>query len=961
MKRTLLVVSLAMCAARLVAITGTYSYTSKYTDENEITWRYTTLNGEVQVGGNNSYDPAVPRDTIGAITIPSTINGLPVTGINTCAFQNCTNLTSITIPAGVTNIALSAFQGCNKLESVLMPESLLSIEGLAFSNCDSLMSIEIPSKVKVVPNLAFQFCRNLESVVFPDGLTQIGADAFYGCESLKEIVIPEGVTNIQHGAFFRCSSLESLTLPNSIKACGNAAFRFCNSIKSVNLAQSFFDGCMRYHNGEDPELSTTNIETVIVKEGTSNISATFRDFIRLKSIYIPASVTNIVDGAFNDCSVLEQVSVNTNNLAYSSINGLLLDRECTILIKGICGDIIIPDGVLTIGDRAFYNCSGLTNISMPNSITNIGANAFYNCSNLTSVSIPNSVTRIGDWAFSGCGGLTSVAIPNSVTSMGGGAFSGCRGLTNVTIPNSVKSIGGSAFSDCSGLTSVVMPDFVASISPCAFAGCGNLTSVVMPNSVSRIEDCAFAGCSNLTSIVIPNSVISIGNGAFSNCSSMVCVAIPRHVSSIGRGAFSFCSGLQSFTVDNDNKYFTSANGLLLDKLGKVVVQGVIASGNVEIPVGVTTIGSGAFSDCVDLTSVAIPNSVTNIKDSAFYNCSGLKSVSIPGSVTSIGHSAFSKCINLNIVCISDLASWCEISFLDDYSNPLVYADELWVGDEIVTDMLTLNGVSHIGEGSFANFGGLKSVTIPNSITNIEDYAFYCCSNLTRVVMNGDAPHLNPAAFYNVHPDCVIYLPRGNTTYNVVDDRWLGMMVVRYGAANEDTPSICGDEGAVVEESAGGYFILTPSAVEETVNVTIPDGISANKVAVKVPLTAKVKPNGAGVKVMKGVLDIAEFLDLAAVTSSDGVIDIAKAQVRKTIADEALDVASGAEIDISGDDPFIRTSPTKLGLTYTLREGVTLNDMVDRESKFGDGTSFEPTITISRSNSSSGFYTIKVEK
>ena len=206
--------------------------------------------------------------------------------------------------------------------------------------------------------------------------------------------------------------------------------------------------------------------------------------------------------------------------------------------------------VTSIGDRAFFDCSSLTSITIPNSVTSIGASAFYHCTSLTDINIPDSVTSIGEGAFISCTSLTSITIPNSVKSIGKSAFSGCTSLTSITIPNSVTSIGDYAFSRCTSLTSITIPNSVTSIGDYAFDDCSNLTSITIPDSVTSIGSWAFGDCDSLTDITIPNSVTSIGCGAFGGCTSLTNITIPGSVTSIGWSAFSDCTSLTNITIEN---------------------------------------------------------------------------------------------------------------------------------------------------------------------------------------------------------------------------------------------------------------------------------------------------------------------------------------------------------------------------------------------------------------------------
>ena len=212
----------------------------------------------------------------------------------------------------------------------------------------------------------------------------------------------------------------------------------------------------------------------------------------LTSVEIPNSVTSIGGSAFYGCTGLTTMVVSSGNSIYDSRNNCnaIIETATNTLISG-CKNTVIPNSVTSIGDYAFYECTGLTSVEIPNSVTSIGRNAFAG-SGLTSVMIGNSVTSIGDGAFHNCTSLTSVEIPNSVTSIGGHAFEYCSGLTSVEIPNSVTSIGGCAFRRCSGLTSVTIGNSVTSIGWFAFNNCYSLTSVTVKNeNPVEIEEWTF--------------------------------------------------------------------------------------------------------------------------------------------------------------------------------------------------------------------------------------------------------------------------------------------------------------------------------------------------------------------------------------------------------------------------------------------------------------------------------------
>ena len=294
------------------------------------------------------------------------------------------------------------------------------------------------------------------------------------------------------------------------------------------------------------------------------------------SIIIPSSVTVITEYALYTLNKLTSITVDNRNPAYSSIDGVLFDKDKRTLIKYPGGKTAktytIPSSVTVIGEHAFYFSSSLTSVNIPSSVTFIEERAFDNCRSLTSVTIPTSVTAIGRQAFSYCFSLTSVTIPSSVTAIGDFTFLYCSSLVSITvdslnptyasidgvlfdkrirtlikypqgrnqssyvIPSSVTSIDNSAFGYCSYLTSVTIPSSVTSIGNRTFYACSNLTSVTIPSSVTFIRDEAFAYCHSLTSVTIPSSVIAIGDGAFSVSASLTSVSLSRRTQ-VGREAF----------------------------------------------------------------------------------------------------------------------------------------------------------------------------------------------------------------------------------------------------------------------------------------------------------------------------------------------------------------------------------------------------------------------------------------
>ena len=426
-------------------------------------------------------------------------------------------------------------------------------------------------------------------------------------------------------------------------------------------------------------------------------------------------------------------------------------------IKDEIETVVISEGAASIGEYAFFECTGLKNVTIPSTVKTINEGAFYKCSGLTSpqpeksddeivdsITIPYGVTSIGDEVFAHCTGLKKVTIPGSVKSIGERAFSDChisteesddgteRGLEKVVIENGTETIGKEAFNGCKKLNDIILPDSVTSIGENAFQYTGlyyewfdgnedvlyinnHLISVYqgtanecnIKSGTKTIADSAFFACGSLPGITIPDSVTSIGNRAFKDCNSLKSITIPKRVTTIGNCAFYTCYDLQSIEVDSGNPEYCSENGVLYNKEKTEIIRFPKEKTEVSfaIPKSVTKIADGAFEYCKNLTNVTIPNDMTSIGNNAFESCSGLTNITIPKSVTSIGDRAFSECSKLTSIIIPD-------------------------------------GVLRIGESSFFKCSSLKDITIPNSVLIIDTDAFKDCMKLKQVYYIGSEDDWN---------------------------------------------------------------------------------------------------------------------------------------------------------------------------------------------------------------------------
>jgi BspA type Leucine rich repeat region (6 copies) len=285
--------------------------------------------------------------------------------------------------------------------------------------------------------------------------------------------------------------------------------------------------------------------------------------------------------------------------------------------------VTIPDSVTNIGNFAFDQCSGMTNIIFSNGVTTIGIGAFIQCLGLTNLTIPDNIVTIGAQAFYSCHNLTNIVIGSGVTSVGSGAFDQCSSLTSIIIPNNVTTIGSQAFMSCTRLINIIIGSGVTNIGPYTLDGCTHLASATVgAPSIESTLFSWFGGFNSfpaLTSITLLNSVTNIGIYAFTACSSLTNVTIGDGVSSIATNAFYACINLLAITVAPNNNSYSSVNGVLFDTNQSTLIQyalGLRAS-NYTVPSSVTNIGSGAFEFSLYLTGIYVSSNAPSLGANAF--------------------------------------------------------------------------------------------------------------------------------------------------------------------------------------------------------------------------------------------------------------------------------------------------------------------------------------------------------
>ena len=539
---------------------------------------------------------------------------------------------------------------------------------------------------------------DLTEVVIGEGITHIGAYTFRDCAKLAKVTLPSTLTELENGVFERCSALTSIVIPPSVVSLGWHCFADCTGLTSVDL--------------------------------TAPVS--------------------LGDGAFLNCAGL------------ADGNGLILLGGFVCGYTGEGGDVVIPETVAGIADRAFYGCTTITGVTIPGTVTTIGYGAFGDCTGLTALTLEKGLHDIGAYAFSGCTALTEVDVPVSVETIGNGAFMGCTGMTKITLTRVVSSIGSGAFNintnrPLTGLTAYVPRGsyahlFAATVglvvalyddAPAALSGttgqcawsideAGNLTisgsghmanyrDFVYFNNIEGEHHANIAPWGErVISVTVEEGVVGIGAFAFANCRSLTQVTLADTVTEIGGNAFCNCSVLTGIALPD-----------AVTTLGSGVFYGCSALEEVSLGTALETVPASIFSRCTSLREVVIPDSVTAIGKTVFYK-SGVTAVTFPVSAT-LDKDTFTDSVVTELTFSgtgampdyqSKTAPWgTGVTAVTVKGGVTRIGNYAFYGCESLTGLTIENGVAEIGARAFYNCTGLTSVTIPDSVTSIDEYAF----------------------------------------------------------------------------------------------------------------------------------------------------------------------------------------------------------------------------------------------
>lgn len=562
----------------------------------------------------------IPDGYSEAVQLPSTLKKIEYLSID-----NCINVTSLTVDAAnesfcsVGNMILTADEktilyAAKGIELANIPDSVTKINNEAFANSSKLKNVNFTSNNKLVEigNSSFGHCVSLESINLEAcvNLKILGPYAFTYCSALKEISIPNTITEIYDHTFYRCSSLETVSLPSKLVSIRTCAFQECWNLTNIEFP-----------------------DTLQIIESTAFWGG------KMKEIFIPKSVISIGDNPFHYCEA-ESITVDEENEIFTSVDGILYDKNVTTLLRapcGIKGDIILPDGVKAIAQEAFFECDSLESLEISASVERIEEDAFWSATNIQRITFAKNsqLKYIGDGAFTECRGVNNLILPEGLTTIDDNAFSTMIYIDSITLPKSVTSIGTKALWNNSQLEAIYL--YRNSYADEYCLADDELAPLIVYLDEENIEVdgliftlsddgkyyilSSVGNCKNRY-IVVPHRykglpVKVIGENAFENCSTVVTIILPWTIKTIENNAFKGASNLSAVIP---------LWGASITKIGNSAFENCKRLIYFTVPYGTEVIGSYAFSGCTALRRIDIYDNIDTMGDDIFYGCSNLKSI-----------------------------------------------------------------------------------------------------------------------------------------------------------------------------------------------------------------------------------------------------------------------------------------------------------------------------------------------
>lgn len=503
---------------------------------------------------------------------------------------------------------------------------------------DPANEIEIPSHlyylaVKEIGAAAFMGYSNITSVTLPDTVAVIGDEAFMNCSGLKRITIPYRVTDIGENAFTGCENFAIYGYDETYAE----TYALEKNIPFVSLGkvpeQEYPGGSC----GDDVIWKLIDDELVISGEG-------------------------------------EMTEAPWLNSVSSSIKS-----------------VAIKDGVTSICDSAFYNCTGITAVEIGDSVKAIGKNAFYGCAALSDIKMSANIVTVGTDAFAGTAYCNDAAnwtdnvlyigtcLAEASSSVGG----------NYAVQENTTCIGGGAFSDNMRLTGIELPESLLGISDEAFVGCSNLRSVIIPDSVIYIGESAFEDCYTMTSAELGSGLKYLGAYAFCGCEGLSKITGGGAIAFVGTQTLDYTSFYDNDANWSDNMLYIGSN---------LIYAEPNLNGEISVKDGTTAVPEGAFNNCINVTVI-----------------------NIPASVTVIGNGVFSQCLRLEKIKVSPE----NLNYVDD--DGILFGKDRkliisYPAQKTGTEYTVPNGITEIARGAFSNNSYLETLIIYPEVSNIHNGA-----------------------------------------------------------------------------------------------------------------------------------------------------------------------------------------------------------------------------------------------